>query len=50
MPFGMLSRVDPVNHVIDEGSDPPMEKGNFEEEVHAPTSPRTLCRERYKNG
>jgi len=32
MPFGLRTRVSPGNHVLDGGSDPPTEKGNFEGE------------------
>jgi len=32
MPFGMLSEVNPGNHVLHGGSDAPMQKGNFEGE------------------
>jgi len=51
MPFGMLSRVDPSNHVLDrvqilhgKGG------GNFEGEEKAPTCPMTLWRDLRKNG
>jgi len=30
MPFGLRTRAVPGNHVLDEGPDPPMERGNFE--------------------
>ena len=29
MPFGVWAQVDPSNHVLDGGSDPPTERGNF---------------------
>ena len=29
MPFGMWGAVGPSNHVLDEGPDPPMVRGNF---------------------
>jgi len=32
MPFGLRTRVGPGNHVLDAGLDPPMGRGNFEEE------------------
>ena len=41
MRFGMLSRVDQRNHVLD-GVQIPMGRGNFEGERHAPTCPTTL--------
>jgi len=41
MPFGMLTWVDPRNHVLDEVQIP-TGRGNFEEEGHAPTCPTTL--------
>jgi len=31
MPFGLRTRVDPGNHVLDGDSDPSMGRGNFEE-------------------
>jgi len=31
MPFGLRTRVGPVNHVLGGGPDPSMGKGNFEE-------------------
>jgi len=30
MPFGLRTRVGPRNHVLDEGPDPTMQRGNFE--------------------
>jgi len=30
MPFGLSTRVDPRNHVLDGGPDPPMERGNLD--------------------
>ena len=48
MQFGMLSRVEPGNHVLDEGLDALMARGNFEGEGHAPTCPTTLCSELCK--
>jgi len=30
MPFGLRTRVDPSNHVLDEGPGPPMGRDNFE--------------------
>ena len=30
MPFGLWTQVGPRNHVLDEGPDPPMGRGNFE--------------------
>ena len=47
MRFGMLSRVDQRNHVLD-GVQIPMGRGNFEGERHAPTCPTTLLRELCK--
>jgi len=32
MLFGLWTRVDPRNHVLDEGTDPPMQRGTFERE------------------
>jgi len=32
MLFGLWTRVDPRNHVLDEGTDPPMQRGTFEGE------------------
>jgi len=36
MPFGSNTWVGPGNHVLDGGSDPLMERGNFEEEKRCP--------------
>ena len=36
MPFGFRTRVGPENHVLDEGPDPPMGRGNFEGEKGRP--------------
>jgi len=41
MPFEMLTRVDPRNHVLD-GVQISMERAIFEGEGHAPTCPTTL--------
>jgi len=30
MPFGLMTRVGPRNHILDGGLDPPVGKGNFE--------------------
>ena len=29
MPFGLRTLVGPVNHLLNDGPDPPMERGNF---------------------
>ena len=66
MLFGMLSRLDPRNHILYGGSNPPWEWANFERERACPESrhlrqhsrwgkhfracPTTLCRELHKNG
>ena len=42
VPFGMLSHVNPRNHVLDGGQNLPMGRGNFEGEGHAPTCPTTF--------
>jgi len=42
IPFEMLSRVGPRNHVLDGDTDPPWE-GQFLGEGHAPTCPITFC-------
>jgi len=36
MPFGLRTRVGPMNNVLDGGPDPPMERGNFNGERGVP--------------
>jgi len=36
MPFGLMTPVDPLNHVLDGGPDPPMGRDNFEGEKWCP--------------
>jgi len=48
MPFGMLSRVDPRNHVLD-GVRSPMRTGNFEGKGMPPTCSTTFWRELCEN-
>jgi len=35
MPFGLRTWLDPRDHVLDGGSDPPMGRGNFQGTGHA---------------
>jgi len=50
MPFGMLSRVDRRNHVLDGGTHPTLEGVILTGEGHAPTCLTTFWRKLYKNG
>jgi len=50
MPFGLWTWVGPKNHVglVDDGPDPPMQKGNFERKWAAYCTVQGLCAKRVQ--